>query len=399
MIENLFTPSREIKNRIAQFQKLLTSNEIDGGIIIQNSDLFYFTGTIATGFLYIPAKEKPTHYVKRNFDRASVESRIEKRIRIKGMAHGCSILREEMGKEPEILGLELDVIPANLFLQIKQQFPKSKIVDISKLVKECRKIKSQFEIAQMRKAAEISKSAFQKIPSLIKEGMTEIELSALIEYEIRRRGNQGLVRTRTFNMEFYFGPVVSGVSANYPISFDGPVGAVGLYPGITQGASRKRISAGEPILIDFVTGYNGYLVDMARTFALGNLPSILQDAHHFIINDIVSPCEEMIKPGVNGKEIYKKALEIAGKRGYSENFMGLGENRVKFIAHGIGLELDEVPILAGNIDVILEPSMTFAFEPKVFIQNIGGTGVENTYLVTESGFENLTEFPHDITKI
>ena len=396
MLSELLTPEKEIVRRVRKFQDLLETSRVDGAIILQNADLFYFTGTLAQGILFIPRQGETTFFIKRNFERSQVESRIKNIVRISSLPKGISALSELMGEKPEILGMELDVIPANYYFLFKDKFPDSDIIDISNLIRECRKIKSEFEIAQMKKAAGISISAFGKIPSLIKEGITEIELSSLIEYEIRKRGHQGLIRTRTFNMEFHFGPVVSGTSANYPISFDGPVGAVGLYPGTTQSASTKKIPAGEPVLIDFVSGYNGYYVDMARVFAIGEVKPELLKTHQFIQKQLLPELENMIIPGTNGKDIYNRAIQMTEKRGLSENFMGFRENKVKFIAHGIGLELDEIPILSGRIDVILEPGMTFALEPKIFIKDVGGAGVENTYLVTDSGFEKLTKFEEDI---
>jgi len=399
MLREFLTPDTEIQKRISSLQYRLQSAGIDGAVILQNADLYYFTGTLVQGFLFVPNEGKASFFIKKNYDRAERESPIEGKYKISGISHGCTILEKEIGFRPGILGLELDVIPVNLYLLFKKIFPDCRIIDVSNQIKDCRKLKSDYEISLMREAARISKSAFDKIPSLIEEGMAEIELSALIEYLIRKSGHQGLIRTRTFNMEFYFGPVVSGTSANYPISFDGPVGAVGLYPAVTQNAGSKKISKGEPIMVDFVSGYNGYQVDMARVFAIESVPDKILTAQDFIINKLVPECENMIKPGTSGKDIYNKALQISDETGHSENFMGFKDNKVIFIGHGIGLELDEIPIISGKIDVVLEPGMTFAFEPKIFISGIGGAGVENTYLVTDNGFENLTDFTDNIVII
>jgi Xaa-Pro aminopeptidase len=79
--------------------------------------------------------------------------------------------------------------------------------------------------------------------------------------------------------------------------------------------------------------------------------------------------------------------------------MGIGDSQVRFVGHGVGLELDELPVLATGFDIPLEPGMTIAIEPKFFFPERGGVGIENTYLVTETGFENLTVFPEEIVSI
>jgi len=397
MLEDLYTPEQEINSRISKLQNLLREKEIDSALIIEIADIFYFTGAISNGLLYIPSGDNPIYYVKKSFERAKTESSIKDKVKVRSIKHACSIILENLKSNSKI-GIELDVIPAKLYLELKKIFKEHQLLDISNPIKDCRKVKSDFEIRQLKKASENCVNAFRKIPELIKEGMSELELSALIEYEIRKNGHQGFVRSRTFNMEFYFGPVSSGMSANYPISFDGPIGAIGLYPGIPHGASHKKIKSNEPIVIDFVSGFNGYIADMARVFAIDSVPKEILNAHRFILEILVPEIEKNIKPGVNGKDIFNLALSLAEESGYSEHFMGYGENKVKFIAHGVGIELDEVPILTKN-DVILEKGMVFALEPKLFVENIGAAGFENTYLVTDNGFEKLTDFNEDIVII
>ena len=75
--------------------------------------------------------------------------------------------------------------------------------------------------------------------------------------------------------------------------------------------------------------------------------------------------------------------------GEPEGFMGYAENRVRFFGHGVGLELDELPVLADRIEIDLVPGMVIAVEPKAFLEDVGPVGVENTYIVTENGYENL----------
>jgi Xaa-Pro dipeptidase len=395
MNENLLTPKSEIDSRIIRQQKALSDSNADAAIILQNADLFYFTGTLAQGFLYISKVDEPIFFIRKNFERAIIESRIGKKLKIKSLREGFKSLAEVINKGTLKIGLELDVLPVNQYFLIKEIFSNSSLVDISGAIKKFRMIKSEFEVLQIRNAANIAVSVIKKIPSFIEIGMTENDLSARIEYELRKLGHQGLVRARNFNMEFHFGPVISGESANYPTFFDGPVGAKGLYPAITSGASRKKIVSNEPIVVDFVAGYNGYLSDITRIFGIGNLPREILKTHDFVIHDLLPTCENMIKPGFDAKEIYRASLGIAQKAGFSENFMGFGSNKVRFLGHGLGLELDEEPVICDR-SIILEPGMVFALEPKIFIKGLGGCGVENTYVVTDKGFEKLTFLEEEV---
>ena len=124
----------------------------------------------------------------------------------------------------------------------------------------------------------------------------------------------------------------------------------------------------------------------------------MAEAHRFAL-DLNHEIELMLKPGALSSGIYQYALELVKSSPYANGFMGLGDSQVRFVGHGVGLELDELPVLAGGFDIPLEPGMTIAIEPKIFFPERGGVGIENTYLVTESGFENLTLFPEEITSI
>jgi Xaa-Pro dipeptidase len=211
---------------------------------------------------------------------------------------------------------------------------------------------------------------------------------------MRQAGHQGLVRVRRFNMEMYFGAVSFGDTAAYPHSFDGAVGVRGLYPAVPLMSSRKKLVRGEPIMIDIVGGHGGYLADGSRAYSLGSPSAKVMDTHHFIL-DLNAWLEEQLKPGNVPSEIYRKTLERLAETPYEPHFMGAAQNRVRFVAHGIGLELDEIPVIAPRFDDPLEPGVVLAMEPKIFYPGIGGAGVENSYIITESGCERLLASPMD----
>src|SRR5439155_23478184 len=298
-------------------------------------------------------------------------------------------------KPGETVGFELDVVPVLTYQQISKHFQKSRIVDGSMAVRNARAVKTDFEIDCIRQAAHQLDKMFLDIPSQLREGLPEFELAALIEYVLRMAGHQGLTRVRRFNMEMHYGAVSFGETSAYPHAFDGPVGMRGLYPAVPAMGGRKRLSRGEPVMIDIVGGYAGYIADGSRVYSLGPVSQQMRDTHEFIL-ELNGWIEEQLKPGNIPSEIYSGILERIAKTPFAPHFMGAGENQVRFVAHSVGLELDEIPVIAPKFETPLEAGVVLAVEPKVFYPGLGGVGIENTYAITEKGREKLTVCPQDI---
>jgi Xaa-Pro dipeptidase len=388
-------PEKELNQRIDNIQELLSKGGLNGCLIMQNVDLFYFSGTMQDSILFIPTSGSPLLMVRKSFERAQNESKLKNIIGFKIFDEIPSLMQDFGFKDISKLGLEYDVLPVKIYLKFIKLFPKTQFSDVSRLIKQVRMIKSDYELKQMRQAAQLSKELFSKLPELLIEGKRELDLAAEVESLYRKAGHQSAIRVRSFSQELLFGPLVSGASMSYPIPFDGPVGAEGLYPAVPQGASTKKISWGEPIMADLVFGYNGYLIDKARTFAIGQLPSKLVDTHKFIL-ELNQEIEDLLSPGADCAHIYEKIMARVQNSPYKEYFMGYGGNQVKFIAHSLGLEIDELPVIAHGFHFELKPGITLAVEPKIFYPKKGGVGIENTYVIKEKGAEKLTVFPENI---
>jgi Xaa-Pro dipeptidase len=220
--------------------------------------------------------------------------------------------------------------------------------------------------------------------------MTEVELAGRLEAFARARGHQGAVRVRGFNQELFFGHIMAGSGAAAPSFFDGPTGGNGLNPSYPQGAGMNRIQREQTLLIDYVTVLNGYMVDQTRVFSLGSLPPVLSKAFETALQ-IKQKLISMGKPGTAGEDLFQAAADMAREAGLDEHFMGYGD-KVRFIGHGVGIELDELPVIAGNVDVILQEGMVFALEPKFVFPGLGVAGIEDTYLVGPDGLVQITRF-------
>jgi Xaa-Pro aminopeptidase len=382
-----FTPGEELYGRIVRFQEHLRTAGVEGALIIQNADLFYFSGTCQDAHLLIPAQGEPLLMVRKSYGRALEESALDRVVAVNNLVDVRNEIAQILKSKCRI-GLEMDVLPANLFLKYKELLQPLEVVDVSEAIRKTRIIKTQYEIARLKDSASLSSEMFRQVPAFLKEGMTEVELAGYIEMFMRQRGHQGALRVRAFNQEAHMGHLMSGWSSACPSFFNGPTGGTGLNPSFPQSAGYKRIGRHEPILVDFATVVNGYIVDHTRIFSLGPLSEKLTEAHSISL-EIKRLFMREAKPGVDGRILYDSAYKIAENAGLAEQYMGYGSG-VNFIGHGIGLELDELPVIAKNSQIILQPGMVFALEPKFVFPGEGAVGIEDTFVVTDSGLEQLT---------
>ncbi len=391
-------PSAELKPRIEAFQRLLDKRGVDAAIIVQKSDFFYLTGTNQQGWLYVPRQGQPLLMIFKEFSRAKVESALERIVDLVSPKKIPKALETFGYPKPKILGMELDVLPTNLYFQYRSIFDTADIVDISVDIRMLRAVKSPYEITMIRRAAALSDKLAARVPELLVPGKTEITLAGEIEAYARHLGHQGLVKMRLWGSELFYGHLLSGPSGGVPSYLASPTGGSGTSPATGQGAGHRKIGRNEPIIVDYVFALDGYLSDHTRIFSIGRLPDDLLKAH-----DAMLEVQEIAKhrgvPGVRAGELYEIMVAAAADRGYAANFMGVGDRRIRFTGHGIGLELDEFPFVAKGQTLALEPNMVIAMEPKVVLPGKGVVGIENTLVVTASGLESLGSFQEDVVVV
>jgi Xaa-Pro aminopeptidase len=385
------TPRAELDRRIARFQQHLAAEALDGALILQNTDLFYLAGTIQQAHLYVPVSGAPVLMVRKSLARARAESALADIVALQSPRQINAILDVCGHPRPKRLGMELDVIPAALYLHYTRLFEGVALTDISPGLRQVRAVKSAYELGLMREAARQADAVAGTVKDIIQEGMTEVELAGRVEAEARRRGHQGIVRMRMWGGELFYGHLLAGPPATVPSFLASPTGGTGVSPAVAQGAGFARIKTGEPILLDYVFAWQGYIADHTRIFALGGLPSDLLDAHQAML-DLQDIIRNQARPGVPAGDLYDAAVSWAADQGWGEWFMGAEDQRIRFIGHGVGLELDEYPFLAKGQDMPLVKGMTIALEPKLIIPGKGVVGIENTHVVTDDGLAPLTCF-------
>lgn len=384
------TPNNELVERYTRLQSLMNQQGIDGALLLQNADLFYFTGSIQQGVCYIPASGDPLYLVRKDFGRARMESGLKQVVSFSGLRDFVELLKDHGIALPQKTGMELDLLPVALFNRWQKVLGHKETCDISPLIRSVKAVKSDYEIAIMKDCSLLMDKIYQRAKEVIQVGKTDLEVAAELEFIARKEGHQGLLRMRGFNSEIFYGHIFSGADGAVPSYLDAPLGGLGLTPAVGQGASYKKIAADEPIIVDFVAAFDGYMVDMTRTFVVGKLPEKLERAY-LDMRLVQKKLAEIARPGVAWGEVYQQCYDLAVELGYKDHFMGSAGAQVSFIGHGIGVEIDEFPFIArGFNEQLLEENMCFAFEPKAVFIGEGAVGIENTFRVGPDGLKRLT---------
>jgi len=390
------TPTTELTNRIQKLQKEMIVHSLEAILIVQNADLFYFTGAVQQGALYIPFEGEALYLVRKDHARARMESGLKEVLPFKSPRDIPGVLADFGYAMPKTVGMELDVVPVAVMQRFQKGLGDCAISDATPLIRNVRAVKSAYEIGIMKDAALILDKVCKRAAEVIHEGMTDLELAAELEFVARKAGHQGMVRMRGFNGELFFGHAFSGTDSAVPTYSDTPLGGVGLSPSFPQGASYKKIHKHEPITVDFVSVFDGYTVDQTRMFSIGELPEKLAKAYVDMVL-IMTHAKKIAKPGATWGGVYEECLQMAQDMGYKDHFMGSKGSQVSFVGHGVGVELDEYPFIArGFNDFELQENMTFAFEPKVVFPGLGAVGVEDTFWVGADGLKHLTFSNHEL---
>lgn len=380
----------ESEQRIIRLQSELRAKGIDGALLIYPIDVYYFTGTRQNATLWVPADGNPFLLVRKSFSRAVKESLIEDTRPFPSSKEFPALFDEAIKK----VGLTFDIIPVQQYNYYAKMLPGRELVDLSAINREIRAVKSTWEQDQLRHSGSQLCSIFKQVPEFLKVGMRELDLAAEFECRLRRAGNEGYVRMRAYNQELFMGLAVSA-SAGQPGFFDGAVTGRGLSSASPHGASLDLIGSNMPIFLDYTGVFNGYITDMTRIFVIGTLSQELQ--HAFATSLAIQQyLVDNLKPGAICEELFLKSAEMAETAGLGKNYMGAPGENARFVGHGVGLELDEFPVLAQGFKVPLVAGQTIAIEPKFVLPGHGVIGIENTFAVSSHGGNKLTDLPDEI---
>ncbi len=386
----IITPHSEIHQRLARLRERLAAEGLDGAIFNYAIDVFYFTGSRQNSVLWVPVTGEPVLLVKKSLIRAHQESAVRD-VRPFPSSRDLPIV---LGQSIKTIGLTFDVLPVQHFNFYQGLLSNCEFRDISAVNRGLRSVKSEWELTQMSMSGRMLAQAFSRIPEFLKPGIREVDLAAELEYILKKLGIGGHFRMRGFNQEIT-GIAVSGANAAVSGCFDGPVTGRGLWTASPYGPSADPVRQNVPVLIDYGGAYNGYFVDMTRIFCIGRLEPELEDAFKVSLS-IQDRIRDRLMPGQICEDLFFEASRMASASDLDEHFMGHPEEPAKFVGHGVGLELDEMPILAPKFRTPLQAGHTIAVEPKFLFPGRGAVGIENTFVITEKGCKKITGLPDEI---
>lgn len=392
-MENLILLSpQEVLLRIGRLRGAAVAAGRTGALLIaDNAMLYYLTGRVYSGWAFIPVDENvnPVWFVRRPVELTGkdvVEVRKPEEIPSRLEALGISL--------PEAVGLEMDALPYSTITRLQAVFPGAESYTASPIVAAARSVKTPLEISMMERSGVIHTAVYHKIPSLFSPGMTDFELDVAIEHLSRLEGCLGQFRIAGKSMEFFMGNVLTGENADAPSPYDFALGGKGMDPSLPVGASGEEIKPGTTVSVDVNGDYTGYMTDMTRVFSYGDIPSEAKAAHECSLA-IHREFRRMAVPGTKASDIYEMAARLAREAGFERYFMG-HRQKAGFCGHGVGIEINETPVIAPRSRDILQAGNAIAMEPKFVIPHVGAVGIENTYIVTPEGARCITNAPEAI---
>jgi Xaa-Pro aminopeptidase len=390
---NLFFPSSEdLQIRRRRLQQLLREQDADACLITSFVNIYYLTGQIFDGYLYLTEESEPVCFVRKPGTFSG-----EKTVSIRKPEDIPGLLKAQKLALPSSLALETDHLTYNECIRLQAVFKPGKTVNATALLRQARMIKTAWELEQFRYAALKHGEVYAQIPSLFEPGMTDLDFQREIERLMRQYGSIGIFRAFGNNMDIFMGSLLAGDNAATPSPYDFALGGAGLHPCLPLGANNSLIKPGQTVMVDMAGNFTAYMTDMTRVFSYGILPDKAYEAHQ-VSMDMHYWLMENAKPGFSCAGIYSLSLEMADKAGLSAHFMGTVQ-QAKFVGHGVGIEINEWPVLTARSKDVLQPGMVIAYEPKFVLPGMGAVGIENTYRVTDEGIEKITVFEERISEL
>lgn len=386
------TPKTEIQRRIDKIHRTMTDAGMPAMIVTSNANIYYTTGRVINGYVYIPVGADPIYFVRRPVGIDSPDV-----IYIHKPEQIIELLAERGFELPEAMGFEMGSLDVMSYQRLTNAFHGIKPLNASPVLRTARSIKTDFELDMLRRSGIKHERVYRRIPHLYEDGMSDIELQIEIERVSRLEGCLGQFRIAGESMELFMSNILAGDNADAPTPYDFAMGGAGLDPSIPVGANGTVIKPGMTVMVDSNGNFTGYMTDMTRVFSLGEIDDIARKAHQCSI-DICRALEKEGKPGTPASHLYELAMSIVADRGLGHYFMGHTQ-KAGFIGHGVGIEINELPVIAPRSRDVLATGNVIALEPKFVIPHAGAVGVENTYIVTDRGLECITGAPEEIISL
>ncbi len=376
-------PTTEKTTRLLKLQQVLIAMQAEACLITSSVNQYWLTGYIFDGYILVYAEGETLLFVRRPAGLSG-----EKIIGIRKPEQIPGLLREAGLQVPKMVLLESDTITLSAALRLQAAMEMPEVRNISSAIRKIRSVKSEYELNQIRESAAIHTKVYELIPSLYRKGMTDLALQIEIERQMRLHGSMGIFRSFGENMDIFMGSMLTGDNAQAASPYDYALGGAGITPLLPLGANGTPLTPGTTLMVDMAGNYRPNMDDMTRTFVIEHAPDIAYRAHQVSL-DIVHTIESSTRAGVPCAELWHQAEKIVKENKLEAYFMGTAQ-QARFVGHGVGLEINEPPVLTPRSKEVLEPGMAIAIEPKFVLPGIGAVGIENTYIVHDNRLEKVT---------
>lgn len=386
------------RERIIFLQEKLKSQQLSGALLFYSRDVYYYTGTAQPSYLVV-LPDAYFLYVRSGFEFASNDVFIEK-SKMKEERQLRNIFLEISSKlKGKRMATELDILPAQQFLEFQEIFSDYDFVDVSPLVLEQRKKKDSSEINRIKEACEVMHEGHKAVLSTLKEGMTELELAAAVENAHRLAGHEGIFFMRQPDFFMSRGPIATGSNLSRFSGVVYSISGVGLSPAVPAGPSRRRIIKKDLIIVDIPTVVKGYHSDETRTYILGKADMKMKELYNGL-KEIADHLIENISPGIKCSDIFQMAVDKAADQQVTDAFLNFGGGkRSHMIGHGIGLECTEPPIISKYDHSELSEDYVIGLEMHMFGEDVGVIKLEDVILIGKEQNEILTKSPRELFEI
>lgn len=374
----------ELNGRRMNFIRAMSERfpDWDTALIIGKVNQYYFTGTMQDALLIIRKDGSFSYNIKRSYSRALDETPLS-------CVYPMESYRDVAHREGEALGntyIETELIPFSIVERLYSVFNMRSLGSLDNVVKQVRAVKSEYELHNMKISGKKHDELLTRVvPEILKEGMSEADFVGELTSRMFKMGYHGLTRFSRFQTEIGTGQISFGTNSLYPTNFDGPGGARGNSPAVPAGGDPDRLlKMGDLVFVDIGFGVNGYHSDKTQVYMFGTKPPPEAVKLHQLCLDVEKRAAELLRPGEVPARIYESIIETIPPE-IKPFFMGYMDRTAKFLGHGIGLHVDEFPVIAAGFNTPLEENMVISLEPKACVENVGTVGVEDTYIVTADG--------------
>lgn len=374
-------PVQALEARAARAAEICRGQGLAGLLLTHNTDVYYLSGTMQQGAVFVDDQGRLQVFMRMHQERAQAECPFQV-TPVKGYSQIAEALNEQLPKGSK-LGLTLDVMSARDYQAWEGRLPDLELVDASKPWLELKGVKDQVELEALAKSGQLTVLLYNELPGILVPGKSEMQAAGEFLAMAMAKGGLSLIRARSSYMDLYSWHLVSGPEAAWPSAVDAPFSGVGLWPSFPLGASMKPLRRDEPIIVDVAICLNGYSTDQTRTYCLGKASGRIKQAHA-CLEAVEAEILQRLKPGAISGEIFAAAVRVAEGMGMGEYFLGRPGHRIRFVGHGVGLELGAPPYLLAGSQAVVKANQVYALELKIILDE-GPVGLENTVVVNENG--------------